>query len=359
MLKEDLKNLNLPEILKFNNGKLVKSEKDWYKRKEEIKEIILREEYGYFPKEHFKISTKIIEEDKNYCGGTAIFRKVLITLHMEKNFSFPIKLAIPKAKKKCKTYIYLDFHNEFPNKNLPVNEICDNGFAIISVYYQDITSDDNDFTNGLSQFFKSDENGRNFGKILIWSWAAMHIMDYLQTLKKIDQENIAIVGLSRLGKTALLTGAFDERFKFVITNNSGQSGAAISKNKEGETIKNICERFPYWFSFNYQKYKNDKMKLNFDQHFLTSLVAPRYLYVASASEDSWSDPKAEFRCCVETTRIYNIFNIDGLIYKNEDYPLAGEDFLDGKIGYHLRQGTHDLTRYDWYRFMKYMDIHNS
>lgn len=357
MIKEDLEKIKLPDLLTFNNGQTVKDKEEWKRRREEIKEIISREEYGYFPKEHAKISWEIIEEEDNYCGGTAIFRKVLIKMHMEEDFSFPIKIAIPKLKEKCKACIYLDFHDTFPNKNLPVNEICDNGFAVISVCYKDITDDNDDFTDGLSRSFKAVQGKRDFGKILIWSWAAMHIMDYVQTLEEIDKNNIAIVGLSRLGKTALLTGAFDERFRFVISNNSGQSGAAISRNKEGETIKDICERFPYWFSTNYQKYIDNENKQEFDQHFLASLVAPRYLYVASASEDRWADPKAEFRCCIETTKVYNLLNEKGLIYDKKDYPIAGEDYLEGDIGYHLRQGTHYLTRYDWQRFMKYMNIH--
>lgn len=358
MIKEDLTKMKLPDILRFNSGITVKDKNDWEIRKEEIKKIIQREEYGFFPKEHVKISTKVIEEDGNYCGGTAIYKKVMISMHLEKDFSFEIKLAIPKSNGKSKTFIYLDFYDTFPNKYLPVNEILDNGFAIVSVYYKDITSDDNDLSNGLSKFFGVDGDKRQFGKILIWSWATMHVMDYILTLDEIDKYNIAIIGHSRLGKTALLTGAFDERFKFVISNNSGQGGAALSRNKQGESIKDICDRFPYWLCTNYQKYIDNEELAKFDQHFLTSLIAPRYLYIASASEDIWADPRSEFRCCIQTSKVYNFLDADGLMYKKDEYPLAGEQYLDGHIGYHLRKGTHYLTRYDWQRFMKYIDIHS-
>lgn len=360
MIEKDLEKINLPDLLTFNNGQTVKNKKDWEKRSSEIKEIICSEEYGHFPKEHVNITSKVLEEDNDYCGGTAVFRKVLITMHLEEDYSFSIKIAIPKLKEKCKTFIYIDFHEEFPNKNLPVNEICDNGFAVVSVPYKNLTSDDNDFSNGLSKFFiKSNTKVRDFGKILIWAWAVMHVMDYVQTIEEIDKENIAVLGLSRLGKTALLTGAFDERFKFVISNDSGQSGAAISRNKEGERIKDICKTFPYWFCSNYQKYIDNEANQAFDQHFLTSLIAPRYLYIASASEDSWADPKAEFRNAVVTSNLYETLGEKGLVYNKEDYPMPGEDFLEGKIGYHLRKGTHYLTRYDWQRFMKYINIHKN
>ncbi len=298
MIKEDLEKRQLPELLKFNNGKEVKNKEDWKKRKIEIKKILQEEEYGYFPEKHLSITVKLLEEDlKKYCRGTVNFKKILLTLQdKEEKYSFPVDIAIPKKNTPCPVFLYISFHNSFPNKYLPVEEICDQGFAVISFCYEDVTSDDNDFSNGIGKFFTIDEKQRKFGKILLWSWAAMHVMDYIETLDEIDKENVAIVGHSRLGKTALLTGAFDERFKYTISNNSGTSGAAISREKVGEQVKCIVKRFPYWFCSNYEKYSDNENMLPFDQHYLLSLIAPRNLYIASASEDIWADPKSEFLC---------------------------------------------------------------
>lgn len=355
MIKEELEKRNLPQILRFNNGKEVEDKEEWEKRRKEIKQTLSEEEYGHFPKEHVPISIELLEDDTNYCGGTAIYRKILLTLNYNKDkFSFPIKIAIPKVNKPCPAFIYISFYESFPNKNLPVEEICDQGFAVISFYYQDVTSDNNDFSNGLSKFFYKEEKQRNFGKILIWSWAAMHVMDYIQTLDEIDKENIAIVGHSRLGKTALLTGAFDERFKYTISNNSGQSGAAISRNKMGERIKCIYERFPYWFCSNYKKYSDNEELLPFDQHYLLGLIAPRNLYIASASKDTWADPKSEFLCGVATNSVYELYNKKGLVHTDE-YPITGTKLFDGSIGYHLRNGCHYLSRYDWNMFIEYIN----
>lgn len=357
MIDTDLKKRNLPDLLKFNDGKYVKNIKDFEKRKNEIREILCKEEYGYFPKEHFSITAKILEENLNYCGSSAIYKKVLLTLNIKKcKFSFPIDIAIPKLNKPCPAFLYISFTNEFPNKYLPVEEICDNGFAIVSFCYKDITSDDNNFNDGLCKFFNKGNANRDFGKILLWSFAAMHVMDYMQNIDGIDNNNVAIVGQSRLGKTALLTGAFDERFKFTISNDSGQSGAALSRGKEGETVKLICDRFDYWFCTNYNKYSNKENCLPFDQHYLLSLIAPRYLYVSSASEDSWADPKSEFLCCVATNCSYELYNKKGIIHKN-NYPTPNEKFHEGYIGYHLRKGTHYLSRYDWNRFFEYIKKH--
>lgn len=359
MIKKELEKRKLPELLKFNDGNRVKNKEDWEKRKFEIKNILSEEEYGYFPKEHVPISIKLLEEDSKYCGNTAIFQKILLTMKFnEESFSFPVCIAIPKKNKPCPAFLYISFYDSFPNKYLPVEEICDQGFAIVSFCYQDITSDNNDFFNGLSKFLYKKDKENSIGKILIWSWAAMHVMDYIETLNEIDKENIAIVGHSRLGKTALLTGAFDERFKYVISNDSGQGGAAISRNKLGERIKCICERFPYWFCDKYKKYSDKEELLPFDQHYLLSLIAPRNLYISSASEDLWADSKSEFLCGVAVNQVYELYNKKGLVYEDQ-YPTSDTKLLNGYVGYHLREGSHYLSRYDWNIFIEYINKNRS
>lgn len=356
MIKEELERRKLPELLRFNNGNQVKNQEEWEKRKKEIKKILSEEEYGFFPDKHLSINDEVLEEDANrYCRGTVVFRRILLTLNFnEEKISFPVNIAIPKQNKSCPAFIYISFTDSFPNKYLPVEEICDQGFAIISFCYEDVSSDNDDFSSGLSKFFYKNEEYRDFGKVLVWSWAAMHVMDYVQTLDEIDKENVAIVGHSRLGKTALLTGAYDERFKFTISNNSGQSGAAISRKKDGEKIKNICERFSYWFCSNYKKYSDNEDLMPFDQHYLLSLVAPRKLYVSSASLDMWADPKSEFLACVAANPVYELYNKKGLIY-DDKYPTLETKLLDGSIGYHMREGAHYLSRHDWNKFIEYIN----
>lgn len=354
MIKEELEKRNLPDLFTFLDGKKVENTSDWEKRREEIKNILSNEEYGCFPKNHVPISSRVDFEDTNYFGGKAIYQEIAITMQIEKDkFVFPIKVVMPKESVNCPAFLYISFISEIPNKHLPVEEICDNGFAIVSFGYEDITSDDENLEDGLSKYFYKQNSQRNFGKILIWSWAAMHVMDYMQTIEKINKNKIAIIGLSRLGKTALLTGAFDERFAYTISNESGQSGAALSRQKEGETIRDIYNRFPFWFCSNYSKYINQENLQNFDQHFLTSLIVPRKLYISSASEDMWADPKSEFLNCVATSKIYELYNQKGLVYENK-FPTANTYLHKGNIGYHIRKGTHGINRYDWNMFIKFM-----
>ena len=351
---QELETRKLPDLLRFNDGSKVVSKKDWEKRKEEIEKILCEDEYGFFPKEYLKIATNNIKSELDYCGGKATFNKEELTLYNNNfKFKFPINVAIPNDDKNHPVFVYIDFYNEFPNKNLPVEEILDNGFAIVSFCYKDITSDDNNFQDKLCKYFQSKEEKNSFGKIMVWSFAAMHVIDYVSKLAKIDSNNIAIVGHSRLGKTALLTGAFDEKIKYTISNDSGQSGASISRKKKGETIKDICTRFSYWFCDNYKKYMDNEANQPFDQHYLTSLIAPRYLYISSASKDYWADPTSEFLCCIATDEVYKLLGKKGFIYENK-YPLPGEKLHQGNIGYHLREGTHYLSRYDWNKFMEYI-----
>lgn len=167
----------------------------------------------------------------------------------------------------------------------------------------------------------------------------------------------SVVGHSRLGKTALLAGALDERFSCVISNNSGCSGAAVSRGKEGETIRHITTAFDYWFCENYQKYADKEDTLPFDQHFLLAAIAPRRLYVASASDDLWADPVSEFLGCFAANEVCDKLGIKGLVSKDR-LPLAGEYYHDGTIGFHLRKGSHYLGREDRNLFMDYLEKHS-
>ena len=163
-----------------------------------------------------------------------------------------------------------------------------------------------------------------------------------------------MVGHSRLGNTALLTGAFDERFAITISNNSGAGGAALFKTKEGEHTAYMINTIPYWFCNNYKKYYNAEDKMEFDQHFLLSLIAPRALYVASSVEDTWSDPNAEYQSISLAGEVYEkVYGMDSLY--NEKMPELESPVIKGNVGYHIRNGKHNILRSDWMRFMDFAD----
>lgn len=320
-----------------------------------MRQLLLREEYGFLPPVpealRFETEETLIP---NFCAGNATLNRVV--LHMTVNgepFSFPCYAALPTAPGKYPFFISINFRDCVPDRYMPTEEIIDNGFALLSFCYTDVTSDDGDFTDGLAGavYGNRPRHPAGAGKIALWAWAAMRVMDYAQTLPYLDLSRASVCGHSRLGKTALLAGALDSRFAYVFSNDSGCSGAALSNGKSGETIADICSRFPYWFCENYQKYADPAIHAPFDQHYLLALTAPRNVYVASASDDSWADPIAEYRCCKAAEPAF------GASCLPEQPPAAPAVFHNGKIGYHLRAGMHYFSRTDWNCFMQYIRLH--
>jgi hypothetical protein len=351
MINERLMQLNLPKLFKFDDGSTVENVNDWERRRDEIIDVILKEEYGTIPPRPDNVFVKDMRRVHNDFAGKGehlIYDLCFMTERGE--FSFPVNVVKPKGNKKNPAVVHIAFRPDIPDKYYPAEEVLDLGLTVFTFCYQDVTTDD-DFESGLAAMY--DRNKWTWGKIGMWAFAAMRVCDLLCTFDYVDSNNIAVMGHSRLGKTALLAGALDERFKYVISNNSGCSGAAISRGKEGERIKDICNRFGYWFCENYKKYMDNEEKMPFDQHFLLSLICPRYLYVSSAIEDKWADPFNEFITLKEVDKVYCLHGIDG--FASEDsFPRSGDVFSEGRVGYHLREGTHYVSRYDWLRFAEFI-----
>lgn len=328
--------------------------------KRDIVELLLREEYGLIPSAPYSVSATVEESDKKFCAGKADLQKVRLDCQADwGEFSFPVYCTYPqKATEPVPCFIHINFRDAIPDKYQPTEELIDNGFATLTFCYKDVTSDDGDFSNGLAGVVYPDgqQTEDGCGKIGLWAWASRAVMDYAMTLPQLDHSRISIVGHSRLGKTALLAGALDERFYCAFSNGSGCSGAALSRDKEGETIRIITKRFPYWFKKDYVKYSDNEDSLPFDQHYLIAANVPHKVYVGSAVEDLWASPRNEYLSCVAASDYYKKHGLTGFIQLGRQ-PEVGECYHEGDIGHHLRGGTHYLSREDWLFFLKYLEQH--
>jgi hypothetical protein len=194
----------------------------------------------------------------------------------------------------------------------------------------------------------------DWGAIGAWAWGASRIADYLETDPSVDAKKLAIIGHSRLGKTSLWAGAQDKRFGVVISNNSGEGGAALMRRNIGETTAVITKAFPHWFTQTYRSYANNESACPIDKHMLIALTAPRAVYIASAEEDRWADPKGEFLSGYHCQPVYNL-------YEKKGYGVKEQPPLNSPVGdfvaYHIRSGKHDVIRYDWEQYLPFARRH--
>ncbi|NLA84228.1 MAG: acetylxylan esterase [Clostridiales bacterium] len=365
MLIEELRRRELPPLFTMNDGRPCTADL-WRERRAEILDILQRNIYGYTPPPPEKVTGEVeAEEGERAFAGKVLQQRIRITFDTPKgDFSFPLYLFLPRNIPKPPLFLHIAFRPDIPDRYNPIEEITDNGFGLAFFHYKDVVNDNlhGDYSDGLGKLFIDTGTSKKrpsdqWGKIGMWAYAASRALDYLLTRDDVDGRHIAVVGHSRLGKTALWAAAQDERFFMGISNNSGIGGAAIAKHSTGERVIDFIRAGSWdWFCEKFQEYSGyEDINMPYDQHFVLAAIAPRFICVGSAEKDRGADPKSEFLSCVAASEVYELLGHSGLVTPDE-YPTPGTSLHEGRIGYHLRPGHHYFSRTDWLEYMKFMRL---
>jgi hypothetical protein len=392
--ERDVPSYTLPDPLTFADGTPVSSADDWLSlRRPELLARFEHHVYGRAPGRPEGLAFEVESEVDDALNGKA--RRKEVTVHLSDRADGPkmhILIYLPYAVEgPVPLFVGLNFsgnHTIQPDPGItlstqwmrakpdagiqdhrateasrgtdtarwPVERVLARRYGLATIYCGDLDPDyDDGFHNGVHPLFpRDDRRGDAWGTIAAWAWGLSRALDYLETDDDVDAQNVAVMGHSRLGKTALWAGATDPRFALVISNDSGCGGAALSRRRFGETVKRINTSFPHWFCRNFKRYNDREDALPVDQHMLLALIAPRPVYIASAEDDLWADPHGEFLAARAADPVYRLLDTRGL--PTETMPPVGKS-VHGRIGYHVRPGPHNVTTYDWDQYMHFADLH--
>ena len=355
----------LPFILKTENGQKVTTTSQWEQmRRGEILRLFEDHVYGQVPKDFDAIDFQIKNKDKKAMDGTATLKEVLITVTRNgKKATINLLLFTPnKVKKNAPVFLVInhrgiktmDITRQNKDGFWPAEQVIEAGYAIAGFDVLDFAPDHKEkFSQGvLDQLYPEQLEMDNGMRALgAWGWGASRAIDYFEKDRSVDASKVIVVGHSRGGKASLWCGAQDQRVAITISNESGNSGAALSRRNFGESVERITTTFPHWFCPNYRQYGNNEDKLPVDQHMLMALIAPRALYVASAAEDLWADPKGQYLALVEAQPAWRLYGFSPSLPK--DMPGVNVQHIDLPLGFHNREGKHNMTPYDWQQFIQF------
>lgn len=379
--------VNLPELMRTSDGRTVSTVEEWESvRRPEILKFATENIYGVRPVERPEdLKFESAGPDKTFKESGMVRRRVRASFSGPRGkWSFVVTAFLPvKASASAPVPAFLlicnrsmakvvDLDRRTKSEFFPAEEIVARGYAAVVFQNTDLALDayhpyrgedgtaviqDPPFTNGFYACWAPERTERSWGAISAWAWGASRVMDWIETEPCIDSSRVAVVGHSRGGKTSLWAGASDTRFAMACVNDSGCCGAKLNHVATpcSETIQQDNNNNPHWFSRAYRQFNGLDAHIPYDQHWIAALVAPRLLYIASASADSGAGPWGEFLTARHASPAWRLYGKDGLV---EDHPYRiGDPFHKGHVAYHLRQGKHDLNLEDWNNYMDFADRH--
>ena len=382
---------SLPDPLVLADGKPVRDAKTWYEqRRPEIVHLFEENQFGRSPGHPESMIFDIFDKGTAAFDGKATRRQVTIYFSADKSGpKMDLVVYVPAgATKPVPLLLNIAFtaNSNVVNdpgikpgevwgrdkKKIPASQgfsfgkvdvarLVAAGYGFATFYYGDV---DPDFAGGIPYGVRgvylkpgqSEPAPDEWGSIAAWAWGMSRAMDYLETDKAVDSKRVAIMGISRLGKTVLWAGAHDTRFALVLASCSGEGGAALSRRNYGETIAHLTapSRYRYQFCANYAQYAEHVDQLPVDAHMLIALMAPRPILLQTGDQDLWSDPKGEFLAAVAAGPVFRLLGKDPL--DTDQWPAAGKPILH-TIGYYMHHGGHGTLPGDWDVFLQFMNMH--
>jgi hypothetical protein len=389
-------NYVLPDVLKMFDGTPVTDAKMWTeKRRPELLKYYQTQIYGQIPATAPKVSWEIVNTDPQALNGKAVMRTLAGHMGGPGGPLFNVTIYTPAgATRPVPILLAINFNfgaargagrvggrapatgpavagaaagraprggpgfAAGPQRGTPA-ELIDNGFGYATVYHTSIETDTDGQPNiniarklGLAPG-QTAPAADEWGSIAAWAWGLSRIVDYLETDSSVDAKRIAIMGVSRLGKTVLWEGANDPRIALVIASCSGNGGASLARRTYGETIAHLVAptRYPYQFAGNYANYAKDPNTLLVDTHCLVALMAPRPLLLQTGNTDRWSDPKGEFLAAVAATPVFQLLGASGI--DTGQMPGASQ-FVGNTLGFYMHAGPHGTIPSDWDIYLKFM-----
>jgi hypothetical protein len=273
----------LPDPFVLQDGRRASSMADWQRRRGELRELMLRHEYGHLPPAPGSVTG--VEVSREALADGVVKRRVRLSLGPARGVTFDIGLLSPPAKARSPAIVHIDHRGSFAATYAP--EVAKHGYLVAGYDPTALDPDQPDTVGPAQAAFP----GHDWATLAVWAWGAMRVADYLVTLPEVDRAKLIVTGHSRSGKAALLAGALDERFAIVAPQGSGAGGSATYRvrGESSEGLAEVTGNFPHWFQPGLRRFAGHEERLPFDQHFLAALVAPRGLVTLDALGDLWAN----------------------------------------------------------------------
>ena len=363
----------LPDALRFNTGKPVRNAAEWRKRRGELLEHFDREVYGRVPRGLPAVTWTVLSQQSVLEQGIEVLRKELRgtvsrASNADETVTIELQLTTPAAaQRRVPLMLELGFIGASPFNPPPPagqkswqQQVLERGWGYAIVAPRSVQADNG---AGLQQgIIGLGNHGKprgvqDWGALRAWAWGASRAMDYLITDPQVDARRVAIEGLSRYGKAALVAMAYDTRFAAGLIASSGAGGAKLHRRDFGERVENLAAPGEYhWMAGNYLKYAGPltAYDLPVDAHELIALCAPRPVFISAGApevEGGWIDARGMFLAAVAAGPVYRLLGAGDV--GGSDYPLPQTLLTGGALAFRQHEGGHTAGP-NWPAFLQWV-----